>query len=125
MHSIGFGQKSANARVHTRIAADMRDRASEVLDRMGLTISGAVRILPTRTANDAPGPSPSPAIRRRTTYGSERGSLNGRKSARSDRRRICGYIDAHNPRAATAMDERIREALGCLLHLPMRAASTA
>jgi DNA-damage-inducible protein J len=42
----------ANALVQTRIAPDVRDRASEVLDRMGLTISDAVRILLTRTANE-------------------------------------------------------------------------
>jgi RelB antitoxin len=55
MHSIGFGQRrleiAANALVQTRIAADVRDRASAVLGRMGLTISDALRILPTRTAN--------------------------------------------------------------------------
>jgi DNA-damage-inducible protein J len=43
---------AANALVQTRIAAEVRDRASEVLDRMGLTISDAVRILLTRTANE-------------------------------------------------------------------------
>ena len=43
---------TANALVQTRIASDVRDRASEVLDRMGLTISDAVRILLTRTANE-------------------------------------------------------------------------
>ena len=32
---------TANALVQTRIAADVRDRASEVLDQMGLTISDA------------------------------------------------------------------------------------
>jgi DNA-damage-inducible protein J len=42
----------ANALVQTRIDADVRDRASAVLERMGLTVSDAVRILLTRTANE-------------------------------------------------------------------------
>ncbi|TAM98282.1 MAG: type II toxin-antitoxin system RelB/DinJ family antitoxin [Rhizobiaceae bacterium] len=41
-----------NALVQTRIAADVRDRASAVLENMGLTVSDAVRILLTRTANE-------------------------------------------------------------------------
>lgn len=36
----------------TRIDADIRDRASAVLENMGLTVSDAVRILLTRTANE-------------------------------------------------------------------------
>ena len=43
---------SANALVQTRIDADIRDRASAVLESMGLTVSDAVRILLTRTANE-------------------------------------------------------------------------
>lgn len=43
---------SANALVQTRIDADVRDRASAVLEGMGLTVSDAVRILLTRTANE-------------------------------------------------------------------------
>lgn len=43
---------AANALVQTRIDADVRDRASAVLERMGLTVSDAVRILLTRTANE-------------------------------------------------------------------------
>ena len=43
---------AANALVQTRIDADVRDRASLVLQGMGLTVSGAVRILLTRTANE-------------------------------------------------------------------------
>jgi DNA-damage-inducible protein J len=43
---------AANALVQTRIDADIRDRASAVLDGMGLTVSDAVRILLTRTANE-------------------------------------------------------------------------
>jgi toxin ParE1/3/4 len=39
--------------------------------------------------------------------------------ARSDRKRIYDYIDANNPRAAIAVDERIRESLGRLRHFPM------
>jgi len=42
----------ANALVQTRIDADIRDRASAVLETMGLTVSDAVRILLTRTANE-------------------------------------------------------------------------
>ena len=43
---------AANALVQTRIDADLKERASEVLESMGLTISDAVRILLTRTANE-------------------------------------------------------------------------
>lgn len=38
------------ALVQTRIDPEIRDRAAEVLERMGLTVSDAVRILLTRTA---------------------------------------------------------------------------
>ncbi|MDA9496532.1 type II toxin-antitoxin system RelB/DinJ family antitoxin [Bradyrhizobium sp. CCBAU 11357] len=43
---------AANALVQTRIDAEVRDRASAVLEEMGLTVSDAVRILLTRTANE-------------------------------------------------------------------------
>ena len=43
---------SANVLIQTRIDADIRDRASEVLQSMGMTVSDAVRILLTRTANE-------------------------------------------------------------------------
>lgn len=43
---------AANALVQTRIDADVKDRASAVLENMGLTVSDAVRILLTRTANE-------------------------------------------------------------------------
>ena len=43
---------AANALVQTRIDAEVRDRASAVLEGMGLTVSDAVRILLTRTANE-------------------------------------------------------------------------
>jgi DNA-damage-inducible protein J len=43
---------SANALVQTRIDPEIRDRAAAVLDRVGLTVSDAVRILLTRTANE-------------------------------------------------------------------------
>jgi DNA-damage-inducible protein J len=43
---------AANALVQTRIDAEVRDRASAVLEAMGLTVSDAVRILLTRTANE-------------------------------------------------------------------------
>ncbi|WP_159953327.1 type II toxin-antitoxin system RelB/DinJ family antitoxin [Rhizobium sp. 18065] len=42
----------SNALVQTRIDPDIRDRAAMVLERMGLTVSDAVRILLTRTANE-------------------------------------------------------------------------
>ncbi len=42
----------ANALVQTRIDADIKDRATAVLQNMGLTVSDAVRILLTRTANE-------------------------------------------------------------------------
>ncbi|AVA23826.1 type II toxin-antitoxin system RelB/DinJ family antitoxin [Rhizobium sp. NXC24] len=43
---------AANALVQTRIDSSVRDRASAVLESMGLTVSDAVRILLTRTANE-------------------------------------------------------------------------
>ena len=43
---------SANALVQTRIDATVRDRAAAVLEKMGITVSDAVRILLTRTANE-------------------------------------------------------------------------
>jgi DNA-damage-inducible protein J len=43
---------SANALVQTRIDAAVKEQATEVLDRLGLTVSDAVRILLTRTANE-------------------------------------------------------------------------
>ena len=43
---------AANALVQTRIDEDVRDRAQVVLDSMGMTVSDAVRILLTRTANE-------------------------------------------------------------------------
>ena len=43
---------AANALVQTRIDQDVKDRASAVLEAMGLSVSDAVRILLTRTANE-------------------------------------------------------------------------
>jgi len=43
---------AANALVQTRIDADVKERATSVLENMGLTVSDAVRILLTRTANE-------------------------------------------------------------------------
>ncbi|MDE1995156.1 MAG: type II toxin-antitoxin system RelB/DinJ family antitoxin [Rhizobiaceae bacterium] len=43
---------ASNALVQTRIDADIKERATAVLDAMGLTVSDAVRILLTRTANE-------------------------------------------------------------------------
>jgi DNA-damage-inducible protein J len=43
---------AANALVQTRIDPAVKERASEVLDELGMTVSDAVRILLTRTANE-------------------------------------------------------------------------
>lgn len=43
---------SANALIQTRIDADIKARASAVLEKSGLTLSDAVRIMLTRTANE-------------------------------------------------------------------------
>lgn len=43
---------SANALIQTRIDAELKRRASEVLGGMGLTISDVMRILLTRIANE-------------------------------------------------------------------------
>ena len=42
----------ANALVQTRIDAAVKERATEVLQELGITVSEAVRILLTRTANE-------------------------------------------------------------------------
>ena len=42
----------ANALVQTRIDPDVKERAAVVLSEMGITVSEAVRILLTRTANE-------------------------------------------------------------------------
>jgi len=43
---------SASALVQTRIDPAVKERASAVLDDLGMTVSDAVRILLTRTANE-------------------------------------------------------------------------
>jgi DNA-damage-inducible protein J len=43
---------AANALVQARIGEDVKERATAVLEKQGLTISDAVRILLTRTANE-------------------------------------------------------------------------
>lgn len=43
---------AANALIQTRVDPDVKDRATAVLDTMGLTVSDAVRILLTRTARE-------------------------------------------------------------------------
>jgi len=43
---------AANALVQARIDAAVKDRASLVLEKLGLTVSDAVRILLTRVANE-------------------------------------------------------------------------
>jgi DNA-damage-inducible protein J len=43
---------SANALIQTRIDEDIKRRASAVLEKSGLTVSDAVRIMLTRTANE-------------------------------------------------------------------------
>jgi DNA-damage-inducible protein J len=42
----------ANALVQTRIDPDVKERAAAILGEMGITVSDAVRILLTRTANE-------------------------------------------------------------------------
>jgi DNA-damage-inducible protein J len=42
----------AGALVQTRIDPEVKERAAEVLGKLGLTVSEAVRILLTRTANE-------------------------------------------------------------------------
>jgi|ERR1700691_4466033 DNA-damage-inducible protein J len=42
----------ANALVQTRIDPDVKERAATVLGELGITVSDAVRILLTRTANE-------------------------------------------------------------------------
>lgn len=49
---------SANALIQTRIDPDVKQRATEVLETMGLTVSDAVRILLTKTANEGVLPFP-------------------------------------------------------------------
>jgi len=48
----------ATALVQTRIDPVLKDRASAVLDNIGITVSDAVRILLTRIANDGALPFP-------------------------------------------------------------------
>jgi DNA-damage-inducible protein J len=43
---------TASALVQVRIDPALKERAAEVLDKMGLTVSDAVRILLTRVANE-------------------------------------------------------------------------
>ena len=43
---------STNALVQTRIDPSVKERAAAVLDKLGLTVSDAVRIMLTRTANE-------------------------------------------------------------------------
>ncbi len=47
-----------NALVQTRIDSGVKERAAQVLEAMGLTVSDAVRILLTRTANEGALPFP-------------------------------------------------------------------
>jgi len=43
---------ASNALVQTRVDADVKERAAAVLEQQGMTVSDAVRILLTRTANE-------------------------------------------------------------------------
>jgi DNA-damage-inducible protein J len=43
---------ATNALVQTRIDSDVKERAAAVLEKNGMTVSEAVRILLTRTANE-------------------------------------------------------------------------
>lgn len=62
---------AANALVQTRIDAEVRDRASAVLESMGLTVSDAVRILLTRPPMKAHCHLNSSLAAKATTPGSE------------------------------------------------------
>ena len=64
---------SANALIQARIDRDIKEKATEVLGSMGLTVSDAVRILLTRTANVAL-PFATILTLVTTTRGSKRGS---------------------------------------------------
>ena len=48
----------ANSLVQTRIDPDVKARAAAVLEELGMTVSDAVRILLTRTANEGALPFP-------------------------------------------------------------------
>lgn len=49
---------ATNALVQTRVDADIKVKATAVLESLGLTVSDAVRILLTRTANEGALPFP-------------------------------------------------------------------
>ncbi|SDS62545.1 DNA-damage-inducible protein J [Pseudomonas cedrina] len=49
---IGIATMASNALIQTRIDPDIKDRATAVLNHLGLTVSDAVRILLTRVANE-------------------------------------------------------------------------
>jgi len=49
---------AANALVQTRIDPEVKERAAAVLGELGITVSDAVRILLTRTANEGALPFP-------------------------------------------------------------------
>jgi len=49
---------AANALVQTRIDPDVKEKATAVLEQLGLTVSDAVRILLTRTASEGALPFP-------------------------------------------------------------------
>jgi DNA-damage-inducible protein J len=50
---MGYNEFMAtNAVVRSRIDADVKDRATEVLSGMGLSVSDAIRIVLTRVANE-------------------------------------------------------------------------
>ena len=69
----------ANALVQTRIDAKVKARAAAVLEEIGMTVSDAVRILLTRTANEGALPS------RRSGWSGARRVVS-RQSARGARR---------------------------------------
>jgi DNA-damage-inducible protein J len=64
-YNSGGATMPANALVQTRIDPVVKERAAEVLEELGLTVSEAVRILLTRTANEGAPPflmTPDPAV---------------------------------------------------------------
>jgi DNA-damage-inducible protein J len=56
MGSKGGRPMANNALIQTRIDADVKEQAAAIFEKMGLTLSDAVRILLTRTAREGVAP---------------------------------------------------------------------
>jgi len=97
----GFGR--ASALVQTRIGPVLKERATEVLNNMGLTVSDALRILQTRSLCPfRQTPCRRPAQGPRQGLKVERSAF-----ALEDRDRIFDCIESESPKAAVRMDCRI------------------